>query len=107
VHSACEALLGGDAAEQGVELIARGEILIKSGHLQAGYDTAGSLKWVHGVTLHALLVLPALAWLLAHYGRDEQRRTHAITTAIGLYTLATITVPFGTAVTYSTMICTW
>ncbi len=92
MHSACEALLGGDAAEQGVELIARGEILIKSGHLQAGYDTAGSLKWVHGVTLHALLVLPALAWLLAHYGRDEQRRTHAITTAIGLYTLATITV---------------
>jgi len=76
----------------GAAMIARGEILIKSGHLQAGYDTAGSLKWVHGVTLHALLVLPALAWLLAHNGQDEQRRTHAITTAIGLYTLATITV---------------
>jgi len=76
----------------GAAMIARGEILIKSGHLQAGYDTAGSLKWVHGVTLHALLVLPALAWLLAHYDRDEQHRTRAITTAIGLYTLATITV---------------
>ena len=76
----------------GAAMIARGEILIKSGHLQAGYDTAGSLKWVHGVTLHALLVLPALAWLLAHYGRDEQHRTRAITTAIGVYTLATITV---------------
>ncbi len=76
----------------GAAMIARGEILIKSGHLQAGYDTAGSLKWVHGVTLHALLVLPALAWLLAHYGRDEQHRIRAITTAIGLYTLATITV---------------
>ncbi|PZS29109.1 MAG: hypothetical protein DLM58_15970 [Pseudonocardiales bacterium] len=73
----------------GASMIARGEILIKSGHRQAGYDTAGSLKWVHGVTLHAILVLPAVALLLAHRDWDEQHRIRAITTAIGLYSLAT------------------
>ncbi len=76
----------------GASMIARGEILIKSGHRQAGYDTAGALKWVHGVTLHAILVLPALALLLAHRDWDEQHRFRAITTAIGLYSLATTAV---------------
>ncbi|MGI8678080.1 MAG: hypothetical protein ACR2LX_05220 [Jatrophihabitans sp.] len=76
----------------GASMIARGEILIKSGHRQAGYDTAGGLKWVHGVTLHAILVLPALALFLAHRGWDEQHRTRAVTTAIGVYSLAAVAV---------------
>jgi len=76
----------------GAAMIARGEILINSGHRQDGYHTAGSLKWVHGVTLHAVLVLPALAWLLARRGWDEQQRTRAIATAVALYATATIAV---------------
>jgi hypothetical protein len=76
----------------GAAMIARGEILIRSGHLQAAYDTAGSLKWVHGVTLHGILVLPAVAVLLGRLGWTEVRRTRAVTVATGMYAIATIVV---------------
>ncbi|MDQ6727580.1 MAG: hypothetical protein M3066_15625 [Actinomycetota bacterium] len=76
----------------GVAMIARGEKLVKSGHLQAAYHSAGSLKWVHGVTLHAILVLPALATVLAYLGWDEDRRARAVAGATGLYVMATIAV---------------
>lgn len=69
----------------GASVIARGEVLIKTGHRQAAYDTAGSLKWVHGVSLHAILVLPALAFVLAHFGWSVRRRVHAVAIAVGLY----------------------
>lgn len=62
-------LLAGLAA--GVAMIARGEILIQSGHRQAAYDSAGFLKWFHAVTLHAVLVLPLLAWWLSRTGHSE------------------------------------
>jgi hypothetical protein len=74
----------------GAAMIAKGEILIRSGHRQEGYDTAGSLKWVHGITLHAVLVLPALAVLLASLGRPPERRYRAVAIAIGLYVVATV-----------------
>ena len=74
----------------GAAMIARGEILIRSGHLQAGYDTAGSLKWVHGVTLHAILVLPVLAVLLHAAGWPEGRRLRAVVLATVGYAVATL-----------------
>jgi hypothetical protein len=73
----------------GVAMIVKGEVLIRTGHLQAAYDTAGSLKWVHGVTLHAVLVLPALAWLLARRGWPVERRMRAVNAGIGAYLAAT------------------
>lgn len=73
----------------GAAMIAKGEVLIKGGHRQQAYDTAGSLKWVHGVTLHAILVLPALAVLLALRGRPVEQRLRAVTVAVGVYALAT------------------
>jgi hypothetical protein len=76
----------------GAGMIARGEVLIKSGHRQEAYNTAGSLKWVHGVTLHAILVLPALALLLTYLGWSQERRTRALAIATGLYVIATIAV---------------
>lgn len=64
-------LLAGLAA--GAAMIARGEQLIRGEHrLQAAYDTAGYLKWFHAITLHAVLVLPALAWLLARTRRTPE-----------------------------------
>jgi hypothetical protein len=70
-------LVAGLAA--GVAMIVRGEILINTGHRTAAYDSAGFLKWFHAVTLHAVLVLPALAWWLERTDRtvDDQRRVVA------------------------------
>jgi hypothetical protein len=83
-------LMGGLAI--GAAMIAKGEILVHSGRRQAAYNTAGSLKWVHGVTLHAVVVLPALAVGLAYRGWAEERRTRAIELATGAYVIATIAV---------------
>jgi hypothetical protein len=74
----------------GVAMIAKGEILIHSGHRHAAYNTAGSLKWVHGVTLHAIVVLPALALGLAYRGWTEKRRIRAVESATGVYVIATL-----------------
>jgi hypothetical protein len=76
----------------GAAMIAKGEVLINSGHRQAAYDTAGSLKWVHGVTLHAVLVLPGLAVLLGSLGWTPERRTRAVAAATGLYVIVTVAV---------------
>lgn len=74
----------------GVAMIAKGEVLINTGHRQAAYETAGSLKAVHGVTLHAIVVLPALALLLTRLGWSQERRTQAMLVAIACYLLATV-----------------
>ncbi len=62
-------MLAGLAA--GVAMIVRAETLIGDGHRQAAYDHAGFLKWFHAVTLHAVLVLPLLAWWVLRTGRDD------------------------------------
>jgi hypothetical protein len=74
----------------GAAMIAKGTVLIRSGDRQAAYDTAGSLKPVHGMTLHAILVLPALAVLLTLLGWNERRRHRAVVIATGLYVFATL-----------------
>jgi hypothetical protein len=79
-------LLAGLAA--GAVMIARGEALIGQGERTLAYDTAGFLKWFHAITLHAVLVLPALAWLAARTGLDEQRQLRVVTVGIGAYLLA-------------------
>lgn len=77
-------LLAGLAA--GAAMIARGEQLIRGEHrLQAAYDTAGYLKWFHAITLHAVLVLPALAWLLARSRRTPETQHRMVTAATGAY----------------------
>jgi hypothetical protein len=78
-------LLAGLAA--GVAMIVRGETLIRAGHRAAAYDTAGYLKWFHAVTLHAVLVLPALAWLLARTDRREAGRVRIVAVAVLGYVL--------------------
>ena len=76
----------------GVAMIVRGETLIKAGHRTAAYDTAGYLKWPHAVTLHAVLVLPLLAWWLSRSDRSEARRIRVVAAATaGYITLATVT----------------
>ena len=52
----------------GAAMIARGVADTRTGHQQAAYHSTGMLKPLHGVTLHAVLVLPALAWLVSLTG---------------------------------------
>lgn len=73
----------------GVAMIARGTILVRTGHPLAGYHTGGFLKAFHGVTLHAVLGLPLLAWWLAHRRiGDEPRRTRIVAAGTAGYLIA-------------------
>jgi hypothetical protein len=83
-------LLAGLAA--GAAMIARGETLIKAGHRQQAYDTAGFLKGFHAVTLHGVLVLPALAWLLSRTRLSERNRTRIVAAGVAGYALAALVV---------------
>jgi hypothetical protein len=76
------------ALASGVAMIVRGEQLISAGERSLAYDTAGYLKWFHAVTLHAVLVLPALAWLLARTRLDESRQLRGVTLGVAAYLLA-------------------
>lgn len=66
------ALLGAVAA--GGFMIATGMMLVAAGDPQAAYATAGALKPTHAVTMHGILLLPALAWLLSFTDWTERRR---------------------------------
>ncbi|MEV6342538.1 hypothetical protein [Actinoplanes sp. NPDC051851] len=72
----------------GIAMIVRGTVLFRTESPDAAYRTAGFLKPVHGVTVHALLVLPLLAVLLRHLGHPEPRRRRAVALATAAYVLA-------------------
>jgi len=71
------------AMATGAVMIARGMMLVSAGKAAAAYATGGILKPTHAVTMHAVLVLPALAWLLSgtDWGEDRQRRVVHIASA--------------------------
>ena len=77
------ALVG--AVVAGAVMIARGMMLVFAGDPQAAYATGGFLKQTHAVTMHAILVLPALAWLLSFADWSEQRRVAAVLVAAAGY----------------------
>ncbi len=62
----------------GALMIAKGMSLVFAGNPQAAYATAGSLKPIHAATMHAILVLPALAWLLSFVNWAERRRVQVV-----------------------------
>jgi hypothetical protein len=70
----------------GAVMIGRGVSLARNGQAQLAYDTAGRLKPLHGVALHAVLVLPALAWLLGRTTWPEHRQLTAMRVAVAAYT---------------------
>jgi hypothetical protein len=72
----------------GAVMIATGISRAMSGDQQSAYAAGKALKLAHGVTLHAVLVLPALAWLLARIGRPEPQRLRLVTLAVAGYALA-------------------
>ena len=66
----------------GAVMVARGVTESRSGAARLAYDTAGSLKPLHAVAMHVVLVLPALAWLLAHTSWAEARRLRLVWVAV-------------------------
>jgi hypothetical protein len=74
----------------GAVMIAMGVTRVIAGDQQGAYSTGGVLKPVHGVALHAVLVLPALAWLLGRAGWPEERRLRVVQVATVAYVLVTV-----------------
>ena len=74
----------------GAVMIAVGVTLANGGEQQAASETAGWLKPTHAVTMHAVGVLPALAFVLACTGLDERRRTRIVAYGVWAYALAAL-----------------
>lgn len=73
-------LLAGLAS--GAAMIARGTVAKRTGSAEHAYRVAGFVKDFHGVTLHAVLVLPALAWLLGRTALTEDGRVRLVRFAV-------------------------
>jgi hypothetical protein len=71
----------------GAVMIAKGMRLVFSGDPQAAYATGGTLKPTQAVTMHAIMVLPLLAWLLAFADWPERRRVRVVWLATVAYML--------------------
>jgi hypothetical protein len=76
----------------GAAMIAVGTVAVNQAGAETGYDAVGFLKVFHGVTLHAVLVLPALAWLLARGPWVERTRTLVVVAATAAYAGAAVVV---------------
>jgi hypothetical protein len=68
-------------------MIARGMTLVFSGQAADAYATGGAFKPIHAVTMHGVLVLPGLAWLLSLTNWSESRRVRITGFAIGAYVI--------------------
>lgn len=77
----------------GAVMIFNGVRVARGGDQQSAYAAVGTLKPIHAVTMHAILVLPALAWLLRSRW-DEHHRVRAVWLAIAGYAIAAVVVAF-------------
>ncbi|MFJ6570526.1 hypothetical protein ACIQNU_24240 [Streptomyces sp. NPDC091292] len=72
----------------GAAMIARGVVLTRTGHQEAAYHSTAPLKPLHGVSLHAVLVLPALAWLMSLTGWRDGTKERVVFGAVCCYAAA-------------------
>ena len=79
-------------------MIGQGMRLVFAGDPQAAYATGGSLKPIHAVTMHAILVLPVLAWLLSFTNWTEERRVRVVLLGAAVYVIVTAVVVGNTLV---------
>ncbi|MBA2322616.1 MAG: hypothetical protein H0V92_00860 [Pseudonocardiales bacterium] len=74
----------------GIAMIANGVALERTVSASAAYHGAGgSLKPAHAVPMQAIIVLPAIAWLLTFNRRSERSRHRLVTLACAGYALLT------------------
>ncbi|GAA4532277.1 hypothetical protein GCM10023192_23980 [Amycolatopsis samaneae] len=71
------------ALASGAVMIARGVGFARGADPELAYTTAGALKPLHAVAMHAILVLPGLAWLLRFSRWPESRRLRIVRLAVG------------------------
>ena len=71
----------------GALMIAQGMALVFAGDPQAAYATGGTLRPTHAVTMHGILVLPLLAWLLSLTDWNERRRLRIVLLAAAGYVM--------------------
>jgi ABC-type thiamin/hydroxymethylpyrimidine transport system permease subunit len=76
----------------GAAMIARGTVAMNTGTPAHAYAVTGFLKEFHGVTLHGVLVLPAVAWLLGRTSWSESRRLRVIGAGVAAYAVAALAV---------------
>ncbi|MGY5011628.1 hypothetical protein ACWDFR_20955 [Streptomyces sp. 900105755] len=88
------------ALASGAAMIARGVVLVRTGHQEAAYDSTAPLKPLHAVSLHAVLVLPALAWLLSRTGWSQRTRWRVVAAAVGCYAAAVAAAGVWAVLTY-------
>jgi hypothetical protein len=88
------------ALASGAAMIARGVVLTRTGHQEAAYHSTGPLKPLHGVSLHAVLVLPALAWLLSRTTWSQSVRQRIVAVAVGCYAVAVVGAAVWAVLTY-------
>ncbi|MGW2743755.1 hypothetical protein [Streptomyces sp. NPDC001450] len=88
------------ALASGAAMIARGVVLTRTGHQEAAYHSTAPLKPLHGVSLHAVLVLPLLAWLLSRTSWSERARERVVATAVGCYAAAVAAAGVWAVLTY-------
>jgi hypothetical protein len=72
----------------GAAMIAIGMTRVLGGDQQGAYAAGAQLKPVHGATMHAVLVLPVLAALLARVDLPERHRVQLVWAAIASYVIA-------------------
>jgi hypothetical protein len=85
------------AMATGAAMIARGMSLVFAGSPEAAYATGGTLKPTHAVTMHAILVLPALAWILSFANWSERQRVTMVLVAAAGYIVLVAVVAAGNA----------
>ncbi|MFJ9540192.1 hypothetical protein ACIRPX_23400 [Streptomyces sp. NPDC101225] len=98
VRSGFAILLVGLAS--GAAMIARGVVLTRTGHQEAAYHSTAPLKPLHAAGLHAVLVLPALTWLLSRTSWSEPVRRRIVAAATGCYVVAVVGAGVWAVLTY-------
>jgi hypothetical protein len=66
-------------------MIGSGVTDARTGDAQLAYSAISTLKPVHGVALHAIVVLPALGWALGRTSWSERRRVRAVAATAAVY----------------------
>lgn len=76
----------------GAAMIATGSVEARGPDPSLAYTTAGFLKPAHAVTMHAILVIPALAWLLTFTRWGENQQMRIVRMGIVGYTVLSVVV---------------
>ena len=73
-------------------MIATGSVAARGPDPSVAYTTAGFLKPAHAVTMHAILVIPALAWLLSFTRWGENQQANIVRLGIVGYTILSVVI---------------